>query len=248
MTNSLAGKIAVVTGGGSGIGLAIAQAFVSEGARVVITGRRQDVLDSAAKKIGEGCTVFKADVSKADDLKRLFAAVRTEHQRLDIVVANAAVGDNAPLGDITEAQFDKVVGTNLKGVLLTVQAGLPLMKNGASVIIVGSTASARTPPHMSLYGATKAGVSSFVRTWMLDTKGKGIRFNVLSPGMINTESLRGALETGGDDSKIKALAAQIPLERLGEPEEVAQVAVFFASDASSYITGAELYIDGGYKV
>lgn len=248
MTNSLAGKIAVVTGGGSGIGLAIAQAFVSEGAQVVITGRRQDVLESAAENIGEGCTVFKTDVSSAGDLKRLFAEVRTKHQRLDIVVANAGVGDNAPLGDITEAQFDKVIGTNLKGVLLTVQAGLQLMKEGASVIIIGSTASARTPPHMSLYGATKAGVSSFVRTWMLDTKGKGIRFNVLSPGMINTESLRGALDTSGDDSKIKALAAQIPLERIGEPEEIAQAAVFFASDASSYINGVELYIDGGYKV
>lgn len=247
MTNSLEGKVAIVTGGGSGIGAEIASEFVAAGAQVIITGRRQAMLDAVANKIGNACTSVQMDVSKAADVKRLFDAVREQHGRLDIIVANAGAGDNAPLGEITEAQFDRVVGTNLKGVLLTVQGGLPLMQAGASVIIIGSTASARTPPHMSLYGATKAGVSSFVRTWMLDTKGKGIRFNVLSPGMINTESLRGALETGADDANIKALAAHIPLERIGEPKEVAQVAVFFASDAASYVNGVELYIDGGYK-
>ena len=180
MAQPLKGKIAVVTGGTSGIGLAIAKEFVEQGATVALTGLSQSEVDKAASEIGPECRGFEADVSKVDEMEALYQIIQNTCGRLDVVVANAGVGDNAPLGKVTEEQFDKVIGTNLKGVLLTVQSALPLLKSGASVVLIGSTASESAPPSMSLYGATKAGISNFVKTWIKDTSGSGIRFNVLS--------------------------------------------------------------------
>lgn len=244
----LDGKVAVVTGAGSGIGIAIARALVSAGAKVVITGREQETIDKAAGSIGPQCVAVVADVSRLTDMEALYRSVLTQFGRLDIVVANAGVGDNAPLGEITEDQFDKVIGTNLKGVLLTVQGALPMLRSGAAVIIIGSTASVAPPPQMSLYGATKAGVRAFVNTWIKDAKGSGIRFNVLSPGGVDTPSLRKALDAEHDESRITELANRSPLGRIGTPEEIANVATFLASDAASFIHGVELFVDGGLKV
>jgi NAD(P)-dependent dehydrogenase (short-subunit alcohol dehydrogenase family) len=209
---------------------------------------KQDTIEKAVGSIGPACFPVVADVSKLDDMEALYRTVARDHGRLDIVVANAGVGDNAPLGKITEDQFDKIIGINLKGVLFTVQSALPWLKSGASVVVIGSTASVDPPPQMSVYGAAKAGVRAFISAWIKDTKGSGVRFNVLSPGAIDTPSLRKALDADEDDSKIKALDAQSPLGRIGQPDEIGRVVAFLASDAASFVHGVELFADGGLKV
>lgn len=248
MNITLSGKVALVTGGSSGIGFAIARRLHDSGAQVVITGRIEKTIAKAAEQVGSRCVGIAADVSRAEDMDGVVATIDQRFQRLDIVVANAAVGANAPLGQIDEGSFDTVIGTNLKGVLNTVQASLRLLGEDASVILIGSTASFDAPTTMSIYGAAKAGLRAFTTTWIKDLKGRGIRINTISPGAIDTPSLRKAMETGNDETRIEALAAQSPLGRIGSPDEVANVVAFFASEAASYVNGVEIYVDGGLKV
>lgn len=241
----LEGKIAVVTGGNSGIGLATAKRFVSEGAEVYITGRRQDELDKAALAIGPGVTAVQGDVSRLDDLDRLFSVVREKSGRVDVLFANAGLGKIEPLGAIDEASFDLTFGVNVKGTLFTVQKALPLMTAGGSIILTGSTTGSTGTPAFSVYSATKAAVRNFARSWALDLKGTGIRVNVLSPGSTDTPGLRGLATPGEEDALVEGFVADIPLGRVGRPEEIAAVALFLASDDSSFMTGSEVFVDGG---
>jgi len=242
MSKKLEGKIALITGGSAGIGLATAKQFVDEGAYVYITGRRQTELDAAVASIGSGITAIQGDVAKLADLDRIFAQIRKEKGRLDIVFANAGLGDMAPLGSITEEHFDTTFNVNVKGVLFTVQKALPLMPNGASIILNASIVDIKGFPAFSVYSATKAAVRSFARTWTTDLKDRGIRVNVVSPGPIDTPLLNETFS--GPDAK-KALASTVVMGRLGRPDELAKPVVFLASDDASFITGAELYVDGG---
>jgi len=241
---NLNNRTAVVTGGGSGIGLAIAKRFAQEGARVVITGRRQQVLDEALATLGENAVGLVADVSSASSLEALYAEVKRLFGGIDVLVANAGGGVHAPLGKITEEQIDQQFSTNVKGVVLTLQGALPLLGSGSSVVIIGSTSSMDPGPTMSIYGGTKAAVRNMVRSWTAELKGTGIRINILSPGPTNTPSLR---EAFGDDVEagMAFLTAKSPLGRIGEPEEIASAVAFLASDAASYINGVELFADGG---
>lgn len=242
--SSLDGKTAVVTGGGSGIGLAIAKRLAQEGARVVITGRRKAVIDQAVLLLGGSTTGILSDVSKASSVEALYEQVKQRFGKIDILVANAGGGVHAPLGQITEAQIDQQFSTNVKGVVLTLQGALPLLGPGSSVVIIGSTSSMDPGPTMSIYGGTKAAVRNMVRSWVAELKGTGIRVNILSPGPTNTDSLR---EAFGDnvESGMAFLTGKSPLGRIGEPEEIASAAAFLASDAASYINGVELFADGG---
>lgn len=241
---NLSNRTAVVTGGGSGIGLAIAKRLAQEGARVVITGRRQQVLDEALATLGENAVGLVADVSSASSLEALYAEVKRLFGGIDVLVANAGGGVHAPLGKITEEQIDQQFSTNVKGVVLTLQGALPLLGSGSSVVIIGSTSSMDPGPTMSIYGGTKAAVRNMVRSWTAELKGTGIRINILSPGPTNTPSLR---EAFGDDVEagMAFLTAKSPLGRIGEPEEIASAVAFLASDAASYINGVELFADGG---
>jgi NAD(P)-dependent dehydrogenase (short-subunit alcohol dehydrogenase family) len=242
----LEGKIAVVTGGNSGIGLATAQRFVAEGAYVFITGRRQEALHKAVAAIGSQVTAVQGDVANLDDLDRLFATVRAEKGRVDVLFANAGLGSLAPLGAITEAQFELVFGVNVRGTLFTVQKGLPLMEAGGSIILTGSTTGSMGSPAFSVYSATKAAIRNFARSWALDLKATGIRVNVLSPGATATPGLLDSLaKSGQQDRLISGLIGQTPLGRMGRPEETAAVALFLASDESSFMTGSEVFVDGG---
>ena len=242
----LEGKIAVVTGANSGIGLASAKRFVAEGAHVYITGRRQEELDKAAAAIGPGVTAVQGDVSDLGDLDRLFAKIRSEHGRLDILLANAGLGTLEPLGQITEAAFDLVFGVNVKGTVFTVQKGLPLMRDGGSIILLGSTTGVMGTPAFSVYSASKAAIRNLARSWAQDLKGTGIRVNVLSPGATATPGLLGALaRSGAADAMIAGLITQTPLGRMAEPEDIAAVALFLASDDSASMTGSEVFADGG---
>src|SRR4051812_37889308 len=242
----LDGKVAVVTGGNSGIGLATARRFASEGAKVVITGRRQAELDRAVAEIGHGAIGVQGDVSKLADLDRLYARVKEEHGRVDILFANAAGAKFAPLGSITEEQFDREFGINVKGLLFTVQKALPLFADGGAIILNASIVSIKGMAAFSVYSATKAAVRSFARTWTVDLKGRKIRVNALSPGPIDTPGVDGLANSLGELEQIKAgLASQVPMGRMGEADEIAKVAVFLASDDSSYVTGVELFVDGG---
>src|SRR3954452_6702932 len=242
MANKLEGKVAVITGGNSGMGLATAKRFVEEGAHVYITGRRQKELDAAVKEIGRNVTGVQGDVANLADLDRLYAVVKEKHGRVDVVFANAGGGEFAPLGQITEAHFDKAFDINVKGLVFTVQKALPLMPDGGSVILNASIASIKGMEAFSVYSATKAAVRSFARSWTTDLKARKIRVNALSPGPIDTPILEGL----GDPEKVKAgLAAAVPLGRMGQPDEIAKVAVFLASDDSSFVTGIELFVDGG---
>ncbi|MFL1874192.1 SDR family NAD(P)-dependent oxidoreductase [Hansschlegelia beijingensis] len=243
MSNSLEGKVAVVTGGSTGIGLGIAKRFVSEGATVVITGRRQAELDAAVAEIGPKASAFRADVAVLADLDALYAEVERTHGRIDVLVANAGGGSLAKLGEITEEHFDSTFAINVKGVLFTVQKALPLMRAGGSVIVTGSTTSIMGTEAFSVYSGTKAAIRNFVRSWILDLKGCNIRVNVLSPGPIDTPALRGVAEQA--EGLIDYLTSQVPLGRIGDPDETGKVAVFLASDASSFVNGAELFVDGG---
>jgi NAD(P)-dependent dehydrogenase (short-subunit alcohol dehydrogenase family) len=236
--------VALVTGGSSGIGLAIARRFARLGMQVVLVGRRQSALDDAVSSLGGSAVGLAADVTSPADLERLFGEVKARFGRLDVLVPNAGGGQHAPLGNITEAQFDQQFATNVKGVVFTVQTALPLMKPGAAIVIVGSTASIDPGPTMSIYGATKAAVRNLVRSWVSDLKGSGIRINIVSPGPTNTASLREAFGEHAEQG-LAFLTAKSPIGRIGEPEEIAAVAAFLASDAASYVNGVELFADGG---
>jgi NAD(P)-dependent dehydrogenase (short-subunit alcohol dehydrogenase family) len=246
MSGKLEGKVAVVTGGNSGIGLATAKRFVAEGAYVFVTGRRQPELDAAVREIGESVMGVRGDVSDLADLDRLYATVKAKTGRIDILFANAGTAELAPLGAISEEHFDKIFNTNVKGVLFTVQKALPLMPDGGSIILNASIVASTGNPAFSVYSATKAAVRSFARTWILDLKERRIRVNAISPGPINTPGLDGLAQTEGVGEQLKAsLTAGVPLGRFGTPDEIARAAVFLASDDSSFITGTELFVDGG---
>jgi len=243
----LNGKIAVVTGGNSGIGLATAIRFAAEGAQVVIVGRRQDELDKALHLIGHEAIAIQGDISNLDDLARIFTQVKADKGRVDVLFANAGLGDFQPIGSITEESFDRTFGINVKGTLFTVQNALPLMPAGSSVILTGSTTGTMGTPAFSVYSATKAALRNFARSWALDLKGSGIRVNVLSPGPISTPGLDLALSgTGQKDAIVDSMVEQLPLGRIGQPEEVAAAALFLAADESSFMPGSEMFVDGGF--
>src|SRR5271155_690738 len=242
----LDGKIAVVTGGNSGIGLATAERFVAEGAHVFITGRRQAELDAAVKKIGKNVTGVQGDVSKLSDIDRLYSVVKKEKGRVDILFANAGGGQFAPLGSISEEHYDQTFDTNVKGLLFTVQKALPLFTDGGSIILNASIVSIKGMGNFSVYSATKAAVRSFARTWTVDLKARKIRVNVVSPGPIETPAMDKLGATPEKTREFKAgMAAAVPLGRLGQPDEIAKAAGFLASDDASYVTGVELFVDGG---
>ena len=246
-TQKLAGKIALITGGSSGLGLATAKRFVAEGAYVFITGRRQPEVDAAAKEIGENVTGVRGDISKLADLDHLFATIKEAKGRLDILFANAGGGAFVPLEEVTEEHFDKYFGINVKGTLFTVQKALPLMSSGASIVLNGSMVSIKGFPAFSVYSATKAALRSFARSWASDLKGRNIRVNVVAPGTVITPGYKS--ELGLTDEEIEQLkeqaAATTPLGRTGTPDEIAAAVLFLASDESSYINGVELFVDGG---
>ena len=249
MTLKLEGKVAVVTGGSTGIGFAIAQRFVREGATVYITGRRQAELDAAVDNIGAGAYGAQVDSADPAQLAALFSRVKEAHGALDVLVANAGGGSLMPLGEITEEHFDDTFSRNVKGTLFTVQAALPLLGKGSSVILTGSTAASGGTANFSVYAASKAAVRAFARNWILDLKGRDIRINTLSPGPIQTPGL---VELVGTDPAqqqgfLDHLASQIPMGRVGQPDEIAKAAVFLASDDASFVTGIELFVDGGIR-
>ena len=242
----LEGKVAVVTGGNSGIGLATAQLFAVEGAHVYITGRRQGELDEAVKKIGKSVTGVQGDVANLADLDHLYATVKQQHGWIDVIFANAGGGEFLPLGAITEEHFDKTFNSNVKGLLFTVQKALPLLKDGSSIILNASIVASTGPEAFSVYSASKAAVRSFARCWTVDLKHRKIRVNALSPGPIETPGLNGLVQTEEQWEQFKAsLVASVPLGRLGSPDEIAKAALFLASDDSSFVTGIELFVDGG---
>jgi len=245
--DKLEGKIALITGGNSGIGLATAKRFVNEGAYVFITGRREPELAAAIKEIGRNVTGVQGDVSNLADLDRLFAQIKREKGKLDIVFANAGVARFAALGTITEDLYDSIFDINVKGLLFTVQKALPLLPDGASIILNASIVASKGLPANSVYSATKAAIRSFARTWTTDLKDRRIRVNAVSPGSIDTPGLSNLLassETG--QQRMKMISNAVPLGRLGTPDEIAKAVVFLASDDSSYVTGTELFVDGGF--
>src|ERR1700678_1202048 len=236
----LHGKVAVITGGSTGIGLAAAKLFVREGAYVFITGRRQKELDEAVKPIGTDVSECQGDVSQLADLYHLYEAVAKVKGRIDIVFANAGIGEMVPFGAVTEEHFDKLFNINVRGTLFTVQKALPLLNDGGSIILTGSVASVKGTAAFGVYGASKAAIRSFVRTWTTDLKDRHIRSNVVSPGPINTP-----LVNGLSADVIARMLSTIPMGRMGEPGEVAKAVLFLASDDSSFVTGIELFVDGG---
>jgi len=243
----LEGKVALITGGNSGIGLATAKQFVNEGAYAFITGRREAELAAAKKQIGKNVTAIQGDVSNLDDLDRLFVQIKKEKGKIDIVFANAGVARYAPLGTITEDFFDSIFDINVKGVLFTVQKSLSLLRDGGSIILNASIVATKGLSSNSVYSATKAAVRSFARTWTTDLKDRRIRVNAISPGPIDTPGLSELLassETG--EQRKKMISTTVPLGRFGRPEEIAKAVVFLASDDASYITGIELFVDGGF--
>src|SRR4029453_15630753 len=244
---NLEGKIALITGGNRGIGLAPAKQFVNEGAYTFITGRRKPELAAAVKEIGRNVTGVQGDVSNLADLDRLFAQIRKEKGKLDIVFANAGVAKYAPLGTITEEFYDSIFNVNVKGVLFTVQKALPLMPEGASIILNASVVGSKGLSSNSIYSATKAVIRSFARRGPGDLKNRRIRVNAISPGTIDTPGLNELLASGeAGEQRRKMVASAIPLGGFGRHDEVANAVVFLASDDSSYITGTELFVDGGF--
>ncbi|MEX1827086.1 SDR family oxidoreductase [Luteibacter sp. CQ10] len=248
MSRKLENKIAVVTGGSTGIGLETARQFAHEGATVYITGRRKAELDAAAASIGPQAIGIQVDSAKLGDLQHLVDTIKADHGRIDVLFVNAGGGSMLPLGAITEEHFDDTFNRNVKGTLFTVQTALPILADGASVILTGSTAGSSGTPAFSVYAATKAAVRSFVRNWILDVdKSRKIRFNTLSPGPIRTPGL---VDLAGPDAAqqqglLDYLASQVPMGRVGEPIEIARAAVFLASDDASFVNGTEFFVDGG---
>jgi NAD(P)-dependent dehydrogenase (short-subunit alcohol dehydrogenase family) len=242
---NLDGKVAVVTGGNSGIGFAAAKRLVADGAHVFITGRKKDELDAAVAAIGRNVTGVQGDVSKLADLDRLFATVRELKGQIDVLFVNAGIAEAAPLGEITEDLFDRTFDINVKGAVFTVQKALPLLRDGASIILNSSVVGSKGLPGVSIYSATKAALRSFARTWTTDLKGRRIRVNVVSPGTIDTPGLRGLRQV--DEQGLDELyGSRIPLGRIGRPEDIANAVAFLASDESSYVAGTELFVDGGF--
>jgi len=241
MSKKLSGKVAVVTGGSAGIGLATAKRFVEEGAKVFITGRRQNELDKAVAEIRGDVTAIRGDTSNLDDIQRIYEVVDNEAGRIDVLFVNAGFYEFGKFGEISEQHFDRTFNTNVKGLLFTVQEALPLLSKDASVILNGSIASLKGLPSFSVYAATKAAVRSFARSWILDLKDTGIRVNVLSPGHTETPGLASLWQEGTRERVVPT----VPLARMGQPEDLAKAAVFLASDESSYVTGVELFVDGG---
>lgn len=246
MTNKLTGKIALITGGSSGIGLATAQAFVAEGAKVFITGRRQAELDAAIKLIGDNVIGVQGDVSKLADLDRLYAEIKRNVGRLDIVFANAGAGDFLPLAAVTEAHYMQIFDRNVKGVLFTVQKALPLLVDGASVILTGSVGGTKGTAGLSVYNASKAAVRNFARSWLLDLKDRNIRVNIVSPGPTLTPAMNAMAPTREAlTGLVSYMTSMVPMGRIGEPDEIAKAVVFLASSDASFINGIELFVDGG---
>ena len=246
MSGKLEGKVAVVTGGSAGIGLAIAKRFVAESARVFITGRRQAALDAAVATIGPQATGVRGDSANLADLDRLYQTVRDKAGRLDVVVANAGFGEAAPLGAISEEHWEKSFTANVKGALFAAQKALPLLQDGGAIVLIGSIITTRAVPGFTAYAASKAAIRSFARQWMLELAPRRIRVNVISPGPIDTPGLDSLAQ--GEEARRQfkaALAGQVPLGRLGEADEVAKAAVFLACDDASFVNGVELFVDGG---
>jgi NAD(P)-dependent dehydrogenase (short-subunit alcohol dehydrogenase family) len=243
MNGKLEGKVAVITGANSGIGLATAKRFVGESAYVFITGRRQAELNTAVKEIGRNVTAVQGDVAKLADLNKLYDIVRRTTGHVDIVFANAGIAEIAPLGEITEEHFQRIFDINVKGLVFTVQKALPLMPDGGSIILNASIVASKGWPGWSVYSATKAALRSFARSWTVDLKGRRIRVNAISPGVIETPGLNELLRP--TKQNIETLSDGVPLGRIGTPDEIAKAVVFLASDDSSYVTGAEFFVDGG---
>ena len=245
--NRLNGKVAVITGGSSGIGLATAKKFVEEGAYVFITGRRQSELDKAKGLLGKNVTTVQGDVAKLEDLDRLYETVKSQKGKLDIVIANAGFVEFGFLASATPEHFDKTFNINARGAFFTVQKALPLMQKGGSIVLVSSGVHLKGVPQYTVYAATKASMRSFARSWAAELKDKGIRVNNLSPGATETPIIDGQFKTKAEaDEARKYFSSVIPLGRMGEPEELANAAFFLASDESSYVTGADLVVDGGW--
>ncbi|SCF27492.1 NAD(P)-dependent dehydrogenase, short-chain alcohol dehydrogenase family [Micromonospora mirobrigensis] len=235
-----------MTGGTTGIGLAAARRFAAEGAHVFITGRRQDALDAAVAELGDAVTGIRGDVAEPGDLDRLYAAVEQQGRRIDVLFANAGGGSFRPLEQVTEDHFDQIFDTNVRGLLFTVQKALPLLNDGASVILTGFTAASTGTEAFGVYGASKAAVRSFARTWANELRGRRIRVNTLTPGPTDTPGITGLAPDQEKATQLKGfLAGQVPLGRMGTPDEIASVALFLAGDQSSFVTGIELFVDGG---
>jgi NAD(P)-dependent dehydrogenase (short-subunit alcohol dehydrogenase family) len=241
MTGKLTGKVALVTGGSAGIGLGIAKCFAAEGAHVFITGRRESELDKAVTAIGGNAAAVQGDISDLSDLDRVFATIKDKAGHVDVLAVNAGYYEFGKFGEITEEHFDRTFNTNVRGLLFTVQKALPLLADGASVILTGSIASIKGFPALSVYNASKAAVRSFARSWIADLKGRGIRINVLSPGHVETPGLSGLISA---EQKAEAVAL-VPLGRIGTPDDLGKAAAFLASDDSAYVSGIELFVDGG---
>jgi NAD(P)-dependent dehydrogenase (short-subunit alcohol dehydrogenase family) len=244
MSDRLKDKVALVTGANSGIGRAIAKRFAAEGAQVVLTGPREPELKAAADEIGEAALAVRADSSRLEDLDSLFTVITGRYGRLDIVVPNAGVGWLTPLGQITEEDYESIFGTNVKGTIFTVQKALPLLNAGASVVLNGSSASAMGAQAFSVYGATKAALRSLVRHWTVDLRGTGIRVNIVSPGPVETPALLGLGQPGQEQQTLESFSQTVPLGRVADPDEIARVFAFMASEESGYVHGAELFVDG----
>lgn len=243
MTRRFEDKVVAITGGTDGIGLVTARHFAEEGAHVYVTGRRQERLDEAVKEISNGAVGVRGDVSNPADIDSLYDRIKRDHNKVDVVFANAGISESAPLGALDEEHFDRVFGTNVKGLVFTVQKALPLMRAGGTVILAGSAAGSKGLPALSIYSATKAAIRSLARTWTTDLKDRGIRVNVVSPGMILTPAMLTYIRNnaGVED----ALKQMIPFGRLGRAEEVARAVLFLASSESSFVAGDELFVDGG---
>ena len=246
MSKKFESKVVIVTGGTSGIGLATAKAFSEQGAAVFITGRRKETLDAAVKQIGGRVTGVQADMSKLTEIDRLYDEVQQKHSQIDVVFANAGGGEFAALGAITEEHYQNTFDTNVKGTLFTVQKALPLLRDGASIILTSSTTSVSGTPAFSVYSATKAAIRSFARNWILDLKDRRIRVNAVSPGVTDTAGLNELFGNGDSAENTKSyLASLIPAGRIGKPEEIAKAVLFLASEDASFVNGVELFVDGG---